>query len=726
MCIICTLSICACSKGVVEKIDTSGYEAEGINTDVYSIENFSFDVEGEEIFEKSYCHKDDGLYYATFNENEYDVNKQMIHVYRYDINKETNEVLFDIGCETEKKIIDRTVKCITVNESKDIIVYISKMYETDGTQVEKHIYSADGSSKDIKVIDCGAVSAVQLQCYDDKAENTYIASYDDEAFEVTYTRYDSEGQITGKVSFRTMMENSYMDKNGRLIVSVMEGENSKIGYIDFEANKLNEKEFGSCVDIAYSDILNEYGDVIYINEADSVSAYDRVSSEYLSLINLKKNNISGNELRYFSRLDDDKYICVIKPEAGEGTEEFLFLTKDENAVEKQNIIIAAINNNDTELTSYISAYNRSSNDINIEFRNYGIHSDEPYTDLLKDIMSGNSPDIFVVDNMNVDTLIVKGMLENLEDYMASDDTINEDYFIDGFLDATKIDGKQYVLMNNIQIDTLVGKNEDLNNYVDDWTPETLMDCYKSAKLGINLIDDVEKPEVFRTLFEANFSEYVDWKTTECRFTEGGLQKLLEFCGEIKCIEDNDALLHKSQIAVISDMQYTDILYGDDTAYVGYPSKEGGKTYIEGYGASFAMFAMSEHKEEAWEIIKELLTGDYNKYQINSQGIPVAKDEFEIMVQHVTATEVYTHEDGTTIYPQNIVMGDSGIKIGPATENDIEKLKNLIINASYKLKNTDIVDLISEDVISYFEGQKKADNVIDVIQDKVLKYVNENL
>ena len=90
-----------------------------------------------------------------------------------------------------------------------------------------------------------------------------------------------------------------------------------------------------------------------------------------------------------------------------------------------------------------------------------------------------------------------------------------------------------------------------------------------------------------------------------------------------------------------------------------------------------MFAMSEHKDEAWGIIKELMTSDYNKYKYNSDGIPVSKEEFDMMAHDVTITEPYTTEDGITIHPQNIVMGGSNITIGPATKDDVDKLKDMI-------------------------------------------------
>lgn len=139
-----------------------------------------------------------------------------------------------------------------------------------------------------------------------------------------------------------------------------------------------------------------------------------------------------------------------------------------------------------------------------------------------------------------------------------------------------------------------------------------------------------------------------------------------------------------------------------------------------------MSALSEKKEAAWCIIKELMTGSYRRYKhvADEGGIPVSRTEFDMMLKEASATEEYTAEDGATIYPQYVVMPDN-ISYGPATEKDIDILKKLIDCAVYNRDNKQAVDVTKDAAEQYIKGMKNLEDTINIIQDKAVKYVNEN-
>lgn len=724
---ICITGICGCGRGIVEQIDTSGYEDENINKDNYLLERMNADLDGKRMYDGSYCYSQGKMYYAAYDETETNDSEQKKYVYGYDIGSSDNKALFEINDEVEGEAMVWNVAELAVNSSGDIELYcFAQTRQNDGlikSEIKKYVYSTTGECKDIFDIDLGQVSIVSAKCYADNAGNIYVLIMDDENWEISCRRYDSSGNMSGLFKYTAYINISYLDSKERIVVCANEADGQVYGAIDFEQNKLDKEMFSGLKDEGMAEIIGIYDTGLYFNGSDSIYTYDYETGEYQSLVNLSLNNLEGCYIKYFSKTDDG-YICAVENE-GAVTSEMYALKKSDDTKEQDTIVIAAINDNDTELLSYVNQYNREMKDWRIEFRNYGVQSETPYNDLLKDIMTGNAPDIFVTNNMNLETLITKGMLEDMGKYIDKDKILNKDYFADGFLDAMKIDGYQYVLTNNICIETLAGRKNDVSSFENKWNLDALTECYNN-KSNINLIDDSSAVEIFTKLFEADITEYIDFKNTSCNFNSDEFRKLLEFCRKLPDNKCEDSMLRSVTISEPANIQYIDTIYEHQAAYTGYPSYNGGQSFITSQSAVFAIYSASENKEKAWNIIKELMTGDYGKYSYGSgNGIPVSKEEFNNMVHDVTITEKYTDETGVTIYPQSMQIGSENISIGPASDEDIAMLKALITKSTFRISYDDIAGMVAEEVNSYYQKEKTLENVVDVIQDKVTKYINEN-
>ncbi len=70
--------------------------------------------------------------------------------------------------------------------------------------------------------------------------------------------------------------------------------------------------------------------------------------------------------------------------------------------------------------------------------------------------------------------------------------------------------------------------------------------------------------------------------------------------------------------------------------------------------------------------------------------------------------------------------DFEIEIYAATEEDIAAVKKLIESADTMYQyDEQIMNIISEETGAFFEGQKRAKDAADIIQNRVQIYVNEN-
>jgi ABC-type glycerol-3-phosphate transport system substrate-binding protein len=131
-------------------------------------------------------------------------------------------------------------------------------------------------------------------------------------------------------------------------------------------------------------------------------------------------------------------------------------------------------------------------------------------------------------------------------------------------------------------------------------------------------------------------------------------------------------------------------------YIGYPSttSSGSALYLNN---SLAISASSSQKEAAWAFIKYFLTGDH----YNSRG------GWSLL------TEKY--EDSIEIAKAN--------EVSQATIDTTERLINSIDHTT--VYQEEIFAIIQEETESMFAGDKTAEDIAPIIQQRVMIYLSEN-
>jgi len=370
--------------------------------------------------------------------------------------------------------------------------------------------------------------------------------------------------------------------------------------------------------------------------------------------------------------------------------------------------------------------------------------------MISEITMGNTPDIINVSNVDIENYIAKGILEDLSPYIQKDEEYNEQYFVDGLLDATKKDGKQYYVMDSFVLITTSGKKSELGKFKKGWTMSDLIEYYNSKPEGTKLSAYNTREEVLYTYVLHDLNQYIDWNTGEVKFDTEEFKNVLEFCkkfpeGNNVDMEMEDAtyqdiksgklLLLQNTIGSTEDIQLNKKLFNNDDFYVGFPRAEGIGTYISP-NTAYGICSSSENKEKAWDIIKYLLepemvrdeNGNETDIEADSYGIPASAERLEKRLEKEMATKKYTDENGEVVYPREstYTYGDVEIKLGPATEDEVRTLDELIKNSSGMFNyNNSITMMLQEDIIEYLDGKKGLDETVKIIQDKMSKYVNEN-
>ncbi len=109
-------------------------------------------------------------------------------------------------------------------------------------------------------------------------------------------------------------------------------------------------------------------------------------------------------------------------------------------------------------------------------------------------------------------------------------------------------------------------------------------------------------------------------------------------------------------------------------------------------------------------------------------IRLTQDMFESKLKEMTATESYVNEFGDVIEPVEeypMEWGDIEVQMGIPTQEDVNTYMNLINNTKRCQDQDEVIcNIIMEEVSSYFKGRKKLDKTVEVIQNRVTTYINE--
>ena len=648
-------------------------------------------------------------------------------VYKYDLKEGTYSEICSIDNVSE-------LDCLIVN-SKEEVVFPNINDGSDGEnglRMTKARYAGDGTLYVAADCDTGEYSSCLLGF--DEAGNKTCAIYTDD-----------------------FIEDIIFDNNGKLIVGTNTGYDLKYSYVDTGKGELSyETISGDEYNFGYdghggppkSFMYDGYNDTsFYVRDMDNLYMYDNSSHEMKHMLNWLDTGIIGTYVQSLTYTDDGRMFLIYRDNMMRYT--FGYIEKTPVS-EKQVIKYAALCKDgevmaEQERYENVIRYNRTSDKYKVKLIDYNNESD-PGEALARDVMTGNIPDVIDINTVDAAKYEKAGLFCDLMPYLKKDDTLNEDYFTDGLIDVMTTDGKLYYIMKKFSIKTMAAKASDAGQYNTGWTMDEFIDYYNSKPEETMLSSTDSKSEIFDSLIKYTIDSYIDWNTGEVNFKDGEFKKLIEFCNRFpenyeiyndyndvrKYIKNGKILIDFIDISDITDLRYGQTLFSNDIEYTGYPAEDRNGTYICPEGSAPAMTASSENKEAAWDFIKSIVTynpeGEYNAEETMHAYMPAGKEEFEKLIRRVSAAETYTEEDGTVVTPYSdgtSMVNNLEIDNSIFTDKDVELIRNLIKNAKFKTDNSEVIKIVSEEVYGYFRGSKSADDVVNILQDRVYKYVNEN-
>ncbi|MBW7455979.1 extracellular solute-binding protein, partial [Paenibacillus sepulcri] len=353
------------------------------------------------------------------------------------------------------------------------------------------------------------------------------------------------------------------------------------------------------------------------------------------------------------------------------------------------------------------------------------------------MLAGKGPDLIMMDDLPIDKYVDHKLLADLNLMMQQDSGFPEEDYFTNILDKLKLDGGLYGMPLSFQLHALVSDSEAISQSgikVDDknWTWSQFAESAKQIKekgSDKNKIGFGGTPNyMLLQMVNDNYSRFVDRTKRQANFDSESFTGLMQ---QVKTLFDDGVIgpgvlgangsfsyFNQSQFNSPSDYLVSLKEFGEGARLYVTPHTQdaGNGGYFTPY-RSIGMNASSSVKPEAWEFIKFLISEEgQTRTNLQSAGFSFNKNVFKKQIQQL--------KDAGTVQPDK-----EGPLQGKPFAVDAAALDQLdaIVNGEFHSaapKSSQIEDTIIQESEAFFTGQKTAQDVAKLIQNKVTLFLNE--
>ncbi len=360
-------------------------------------------------------------------------------------------------------------------------------------------------------------------------------------------------------------------------------------------------------------------------------------------------------------------------------------------------------------------------------------------------------------------MVQKGYLENLWPYIENDPELGREGVLRAPLEAAEVDSGLYLLFMDVRVITLMGPESVIGDRYG-WTLKELLEVFADMREGSTILRyNAVKRDVFFDLLCFSLNKYVDIDTGTCSFNSREFRDLLAF---LECfpneadfgnpdqvamevmerVRTRRQMLEVTQIAWPEDLVCRDAFWGERTAFVGYPTEAGDSgSFFYPMGDVLAMSSTCQNKDAAWEYIRELI----KPRRTNAVGedavvpfvsIPINRHDYDLfmygqLVDRPKTFQYVSDQSRGQVDPveyMSIFIKWKPFAYGPEiypmallTEEDGERFQALIDNTTQLYWPDDALsDIVWEALGPYFAGDKQLDDTLQLLDNRVSLYLNE--
>lgn len=572
---------------------------------------------------------------------------------------------------------------------------------------------------------------------------TYENRYSNNSDEYVVNVYDSNGIKKGECKLDSYGNNLVLMPDGNVAALAWNTEGSGQILSIIDANTLQVTS-----DIKFEDLYIERlvaldAENFLISSNGTLYKYNTTTQTKEHYLNWVDCDISSSSVRGFQLMEDGRLLVATQTYdymTYQSVSE-LALVEEIPAEEAANIksVTLACINSDEQLEQRVINLNKKNPDTRIRIKTFWEEiGDEDYEDAMARFVTNmaSDPDVDIVyfngytpyaDMMNFAS---KGLLIDLNTYLDSDAEVKRSDLMTSILNACTYDEMLVGLPTGFSVSTVIGKASDVGTEPG-WTFSDMKALLESKEPGTQLFYGRNRSWALQMCMNLGYKQFVNMENATCTFDTQEFVDVLEFANlfpeefDWNTAEDETILMNQGKVLLaaynltdFAEIQLYTEIFGEELTYIGYPTIEGNGALMS-MGSTFAITKNCEMPEHAWKLIREYflpIEEDANTHGYSSYNLSIRNDEFEKFCKSAMSDE----NNGSWGW------GDFEVQIKPATQEQVDEVKDLIANISAvdgAVSNA-MLNIINEEAAAFFNGQKSAQEVASIIQSRMQVYLSE--
>lgn len=630
--------------------------------------------------------------------------------------------------------VESNVLFITANSKNEIFFILSSFDAKSGNQLYTlNMIDADGNVN----------LTFDINEYFQNPEN-YICGLELDDINNIYIQtannvliFNEDGILFFDIDFKGLYGDSIFSLyDGRVIFPAFNNNNDITLYsIDLNAKKL--EELANLVDV--DKVCSGYGEgaEIFIFSQNALYSYSLINGKNIFLLNWSDINFDYSQISNLSISSSDKFSFLFFENPNLNITGVTILEKTKVQESSQTIIKLASFAPNREL---IGKYNRNSENYRIEVVDYsefvvGTDYSEAITKLNLDILSGNCPDILDLYAIEYDEYAKSGFLDDLYIYFDNDKTMDTDLLMSGLVEALTIDNKLFAITPEFFITTIVGLSSEIGDEIGISLDElislndNLENEYETALF--NNMTNLLFVDLYCTI---NLGNFIDYEKNITYFDSPEFIRLIEFSAQFNNVNtspfgdgsangswmsDEESMSQGTSILALKDLLNVSDLYvmevgtvGKDLTAIGIPTNLTVGNNIVSPTALYGICNGADNPNGAWDFIKYFLSEEYQQDDYTRSYFPVLE-------------AVYLSEIERLMNPEYDVDNPNLGEFYPAmTQAQANELLEIIKNSNVRKPNSIIMNIIHEEISAFFSGYKSIEETVDIINNRVKVFLNE--
>jgi multiple sugar transport system substrate-binding protein len=356
--------------------------------------------------------------------------------------------------------------------------------------------------------------------------------------------------------------------------------------------------------------------------------------------------------------------------------------------------------------------------------------------LYTEIMAGNGPDIILVNDLPFYKLIAKDVFADIGALMDADKSFDKSLYYSNVFDACRTNGKLYAIPACFSFYVLACRQQ-YSPGAGNVTMQQFLDKAQSLPSGIFAFAKNDPMQIASDYLQDSFSTFVDYGAKTANFsspefisTIKGLKTLFDTKmsgqgpqdgGELEQLMKGTVAYSAQTIRNGMDLCMAKSALGQDAVFTNIPTMAGGSGYTFTSSTMLAINAQSKNRDAAWEFIKTMLSED-GQTNGHPDGFPVIKSACQNYLDDLTAGEVMLDKSGGRM---TVMLGGTNLEIKPLSSTDAAFLSGRFGKLNkLSIFDDSIVGIIMDELPAFFAGQKSAEAVAALIQNRVNIVLNE--